>query len=61
MRTKLELNCLEDKTFLNFWDCKSGDDVVCEVTKEGELLHKKLGKISLLRYIELIKEACEED
>lgn len=36
-RYKLELNASEDRTFLNYWDWRNGDDVVCEIV-DGELL-----------------------
>jgi hypothetical protein len=37
MKIKLELNIPDDRKFLNFWDWKNGNDVVCEII-DGKLM-----------------------
>lgn len=37
MKANLELNISDEMAFLNFWDSRSGDDVICEIV-DGKLM-----------------------
>lgn len=52
MKINLELNVLDNgKIFLNFWDYKYGDDVVCEVA--GNKLMLQNSPVSTIKQITL--------
>ena len=35
MKVRIELNYTGEKTFLNYWDSILGQDVTCQLTKDG--------------------------
>jgi hypothetical protein len=64
MKYQLELNCVGDSVFLNYWDSEHGNDVVCEVIN-GKLMlstgdEEKPKKITLQEFIERV-EATNND
>jgi hypothetical protein len=65
MKYQLELNCVGDSVFLNYWDSEHGNDVVCEVVNGKLMLNtgdeeEKPKKITLQEFIERV-EATNND
>ena len=63
MKAPIELNIREDRTFLNFWNWKNGDDVVCEV-KNGKLFllkdeNEPPTEITLMEFCGMVKTRIE--
>lgn len=64
MKTKLELNILDNNTlYLNFWNWYNGDDVSCQIV-DGKLLMIQFDEdgnelpskeITFLEFVELVK------
>lgn len=55
MKYRLELNCPDDRKFLNYWDSIHGNDVVCEII-DGKLMLDE-NEITLAEFIELVEES----
>lgn len=55
MKHSLELNCPDDRKFLNYWDLMHGNDVVCEIIDGKLMLDDK--EITLSEFIELVEKS----
>ena len=68
MKHTLELNCPDDRKFLNYWDSISGNDVVCEIV-DGKLFLNTIEddtslvireEITFARFIELVEQSSQQ-
>lgn len=58
MKHTIELNCPDERKFLNYWDSISGNDVVCEIVDGKLLLDKE--EITLAKFIELVEQSSQQ-
>lgn len=67
MKIKIELNLIDDRAFLNFWNWYNGDDVVCQIV-DGKLMLNKYDEdanelppkeITFPEFIEMVKARIE--
>jgi hypothetical protein len=58
MKHTLELNCPDDRKFLNYWDSISGNDVVCEIVDGKLMLNEE--EITLAKFVELVEQSSQQ-
>lgn len=68
MKIPIELNLPDERMFLNFWNWKNGDDVICEIIDDKLMLskHDENGddlppiEISFIEFCNLVKIRAKE-
>jgi hypothetical protein len=65
MKAPLELNFVDNRVYLNFWDTLNGKDVVCEVKGNGIFCNwpdrgVEPQPITIGEFVHLVRERLEE-
>jgi hypothetical protein len=69
MKVTIELNLPDDRTFLNYWDYKHGNDVVAQII-DGKIMlsvhsegkeEEELKEVTFMEFIELVVESAMKE